>query len=88
MCKEMVNKDYANRPQTDRDSHIYECVNAPGVFRIRLCLYPEHTYSSRGWYGGKVLWGFDQDTFKKANTIGNRWIKYGEYPIKERKLCV
>ncbi len=74
-----INRAWENRSSADRDAHVYEVANQPGVWRIRLQLYPEHS-TGGVWWGGRVLWGFDQDSKEGADYIANRWIKYAEFP--------
>jgi hypothetical protein len=73
---------YSKRKQNDRDFHIYQLANNPNIWRIRLHLYPEHSGygESRNWYGGRILWGYDQESYKEAHKIAMRWKKYGEIP--------
>ena len=79
----MINITYRNRPEKDRKAFIYEVSGQPGVWRIRLELYPESSVlsSNRSWWGGKILWGFDQYNYDAAMKIADKWIKNGEYPV-------
>jgi hypothetical protein len=51
------------------------------MWRIRLELHPEH---SRGgyWYGGCILWGYDQRRMTNAERIARRWRLYGQVPLE------
>jgi hypothetical protein len=71
--------EYSQRPQRDRGAYIYEIVGQPGMWRIRLQLYPEHSQGG-GWYGGRILWGYDQPYQSKAQKIADDWIVFGKMP--------
>lgn len=59
-----------------RTAAVYEVAGQPGVWRIRVEIWPE----PYGWLGGKVLWGHDQPTEALAIVIAKRWTMLGELP--------
>ena len=64
-----------------RGAVIYEVANVPGVYRIRLHRYPDNGPGvPYGWFGGKVLWGHDQDSEEAAIVIAKRWTDEGILP--------
>lgn len=75
---------YHCRLPEDRGWEIYRISNT-NKWRIQLFLYPEHTQAGRilSWYGGRILWGFDQETEAKAHAIAIQWKRDGIFPTKE-----
>jgi hypothetical protein len=64
----------------ERRAEIYEVVGSPCTFRIRAERYPGHAEPASGWFGGRVLWGHDQDSRAKALEIAREWIDNGTLP--------
>lgn len=63
-----------------RGAEVYLCVGTPRTWRIRVEKYPEHTEAGTGWFGGRVLWGHDQESKKAALEIAQAWVNKGALP--------
>ena len=68
----MINKQHT------RGAEVYLCAGTSSTWRIRAEMYPDD--KEPGWFGGKVLWGHDQDTLEKAEAIARRWTEDGVLP--------
>lgn len=53
----------------------------PAVWRIRAERFPEHVNAGpHGWFGGRVLWGHDQEAREAAEAIAWVWVAEGILP--------
>lgn len=65
-----------------RDAYVYLAAGMENTYRIRAERYPDD--DGTGWFGGKVLWGCDQDSREKADRIAADWIEHGVLPEEFR----
>jgi hypothetical protein len=78
--------NYKDRKKSDRDYDIYERADMPGMWRIRLELYPEHSGHTGfnggvpGWYGGRVMFSQDTTDYKKIKKVADDWHLRGIIP--------
>jgi hypothetical protein len=63
--------------QRTRGAEIYLCFGTSSTWRIRVQQYPDN---EPGWFGGKILWGHDQDSQDKAYVIAAQWTERGILP--------
>jgi hypothetical protein len=50
-------------------------------WRIRVARYPEYSSEgTSGWFGGKVLWGHDKETYGAALQVALDWVRDGKLP--------
>lgn len=72
-----------------RAAYVFRIADAP--WRIQLEQYPAHTDPAvrpgEGWFGGKVLWSWDQKTSLLAREIAEDWYLNGEFKWPLRRAC-
>lgn len=62
-----------------RGAHVYLVADSEATWRIRAEKYPDH-HDGGLWFGGRVLWGYDQTYREAAEVLARRWVDDGELP--------
>lgn len=64
-----------------RRAVVYPVAGMSGLWRIRAEMYPGHSEPGSGWFGGRVLWGYDRTSEAAAVEVARRWTDEGLLPL-------
>lgn len=65
-----------------RGADIFHVAGGRG-YRIRAHKYPashDHMLENGLWFGGRILWGLDQDSMESAAAVAAQWVEGGVLP--------
>lgn len=69
-------------PDGLRGAYVYLCAGTTAMWLVRAEKYPEH-HEGGLWFGGRVLWGHEQETRDAAGAVAERWVDDGVLPDGE-----